>query len=213
MKLDSIFKALGVETVEDIERLTSYFVAETDRPITGGYKSRSQLLTDDAAKLIHPNEVVRAIRKFVERNREGAGHGSPSRSARRLPSRSANTPEQLDAEGSELGDAAVAAAPAAQQNSATKVRDLQREYWQRMANVIDDKGYRTWRAVYAAMEKYNRILTQRWQLSQEIHSVRHQNEELKALLRQYMAARVNDELQIPPTQIMLAQAGMLQQGH
>ena len=36
-----------------------------------------------------------------------------------------------------------------------------------------------------------------------------QNTELKALLRQYMGARVNDELQVPPTQIMLAQAGMM----
>ncbi len=59
------------------------------------------------------------------------------------------------------------------------------------------------------MEKYNDVLTQRWNISQEISSIKSQNEELKALLRQYMAARVNEELQIPPTQIMLAQAGML----
>jgi dynein regulatry complex protein 1 len=59
------------------------------------------------------------------------------------------------------------------------------------------------------MEKYNHILSQRWSLSLEIDSFKNQNEELKALLRQYMAAKVNEELQIPPTQIMLAQAGLL----
>jgi dynein regulatory complex protein 1 len=78
-----------------------------------------------------------------------------------------------------------------------------------MANVIDDKSHRTWLAVYAGMEKYHSLLTQRWQVSQKIASIQQQNEELKSLLRQYMSARVNDELQIPPTQIMLAQAGML----
>lgn len=92
----------------------------------------------------------------------------------------------------------------------TKAKDLQKQYWNRMSNVIDHDGYRTWTAVYLAMEKYNETLSERWQLSQEINSVRHQNDELKALLRQYMSARVNDELQIPPTEIMLAQAGMFQ---
>jgi dynein regulatory complex protein 1 len=65
------------------------------------------------------------------------------------------------------------------------------------------------KAVYKGMEKYHALLTQRWQVSQKICTVQQQNNELKSLLRQYMAARVNDELQIPPTQIMLAQAGML----
>ena len=59
------------------------------------------------------------------------------------------------------------------------------------------------------MEKYNVVLSQRAQISNEISSITIQNEELKTLLRQYMAARVNEELQVPPTQIMLAQAGLL----
>ncbi|KAJ3277802.1 hypothetical protein HK104_002964 [Borealophlyctis nickersoniae] len=81
-----------------------------------------------------------------------------------------------------------------------------------MANVIDDKKYRVWTAVHASMETYNAILTERAQLANQVTSIRSQNEELKMLLRQYMAARVNDELQVPPTQIMLAQAGMVPVG-
>ncbi|KAI8928360.1 sperm tail-domain-containing protein [Entophlyctis helioformis] len=222
MKLDSIFKALGVETVEDIERLTSYFVAETNeaRPATGtnAYKSKAQLLTDDNTILIHPNEVVRAIRKYVELNRESSsgpgGSGGGSRGGRRTGTRSPQHDSPYDAEDKDLNGFPATTLRAQQpHNTSAKVRDLQKEYWERMANVIDDKSYRTWNAVYLAMNKHNEIVTHRWQLSQEIHSVRHQNEELKALLRQYMAARINDELQIPPTQIMLAQAGMLQSGH
>lgn len=59
------------------------------------------------------------------------------------------------------------------------------------------------------MEKYHTLLTQRWQTSQKITAMEQQNEELKVLLRQYMHARVNDELRVPPTQIMFAQAGMI----
>jgi dynein regulatory complex protein 1 len=59
------------------------------------------------------------------------------------------------------------------------------------------------------MEKYHEILSQRFQTSQKISAMEQQNNELKQLLRQYMSARVNEELQVPPTQIMLAQAGML----
>jgi dynein regulatry complex protein 1 len=64
-------------------------------------------------------------------------------------------------------------------------------------------------AVYYGMEKYHQELTERYNLSLENKSLGRQNAELKNLLRQYMEARVNDELQIPPSQIMLAQAGML----
>lgn len=63
-------------------------------------------------------------------------------------------------------------------------------------------------AVYKGMEHYHTLLTQRFQTSQKISLIEKQNGELKALLRQYMNARVNDELQVPPTHIMLAQAGL-----
>ena len=54
MKLDSIFKALNIETVEDIERLTGYFV-----------EAKFENNNDDV-ELIHPNEVVKALRTFLE---------------------------------------------------------------------------------------------------------------------------------------------------
>jgi dynein regulatory complex protein 1 len=78
--------------------------------------------------------------------------------------------------------------------------------------VIDDQSYRVWNAVYVAMEKYNKLLTERYTLTQDISSVKQQNDELKGLLKHYMAAKINEELQVPPTQVMLAQAGMLTRG-
>jgi hypothetical protein len=60
MKLDSIFKALGVETMEDINRLSSFFVVKQE--------ANSSESGEPAAeeRLIHPNEAIRAVRKFVE---------------------------------------------------------------------------------------------------------------------------------------------------
>lgn len=36
----------------------------------------------------------------------------------------------------------------------------------------------------------------------DVESLQHQNNELRALLNQYLSSRINDELQIPPTQII-----------
>jgi dynein regulatory complex protein 1 len=78
-----------------------------------------------------------------------------------------------------------------------------------MANVLDKDTFRVWNAVYVGMEKYHEELVGRYNLSNENLRLSDQNDELKTLLRQYMSARVNDELQIPPSRIMLAQAGMI----
>ncbi|KAJ3206234.1 hypothetical protein HDU67_008299 [Dinochytrium kinnereticum] len=261
MKLDSIFKALRIETVEDIEKLTSYFVAREvsqhlsevaegghegqdidssreaavtapgDKPdgsgdgITDSYPSVAPATSiaqpGTAARrvaeevpsttLIHPNEVVKAIRRFVEDQKAER----LSDMAKRKTKPAAGTAEMFEMEEDGLEATAFG------QDHETEVdvfanregkskSEMQKEYWGRMSNILDDKSYRIWTAVYTAMEKYNDLLGERWEMTQEIGSIRNQNDELKSLLRQYMSAKVNDELQVPPTQIMLAQAGMLQ---
>ncbi|KAJ3327198.1 hypothetical protein HDU76_012239 [Blyttiomyces sp. JEL0837] len=241
MKLDSIFKALGVDSVEDIEKLTSYFVerdhatpsaatrdnngvggamnpeeeskangSETQSPdaaIAAPHTPRANVRTagDDSIQtnLIHPDEVVRAIRRFLEDNKVektvAPGAHDPFSSI-------------FDPSGASGKDSGKEKPDSEKDQVETEVKsksERQREYWERMGNVIDDKSYRIWTAVYVAMEKYNALLTERFQLTQDISSIYHQNEELKTLLRQYMSAKVNDELQVPPTQIMLAQAGIV----
>ena len=58
------------------------------------------------------------------------------------------------------------------------------------------------------MLKYNQALEDRWNKAQEIQRFNQQNAELKALLNQYMNAKSNDQLQIPPNKVILAQAGL-----
>jgi dynein regulatory complex protein 1 len=71
MRLDSIFKALGVETMEDIERLTNNFFLKSmteNENINGEDENGDQ---SGGNGLIHPNNVVRAIREFVDESRLG----------------------------------------------------------------------------------------------------------------------------------------------
>ncbi|XP_028408430.1 dynein regulatory complex protein 1-like [Dendronephthya gigantea] len=91
MRLDAIFSALGVENEDDIYNLARYFFAsqhDKDGSIeeeTGGVKNeqteddgikkddskaKSLASTKDVPDLIHPNEVVKKLRNFVEENRQ-----------------------------------------------------------------------------------------------------------------------------------------------
>lgn len=177
MKLDSIFKALGVETLDDVTKLSYYFTVKSDNE------------ENSEEKLIHPNDAVRAIRRFFESQRNGSNF-------------------EKNYEEEEEGSDATSKKEARVKKLGRSKEELQKEYWKRMANVIDEKSYRVWNAVYVAMEKYNTLLNERCNLTLEISAVQTQNEELKNLLKHYMSAKINEELQVPPTQIMLAQAGL-----
>jgi len=93
--------------------------------------------------------------------------------------------------------------------SSKAYEQIQKDYWERMTNIIDDKRYRLWKIVLFSMKKYNKLLKERLALAEDIRYIKEQNTELKALLRQYMNAKINEELEVPPTQIMFAQAGIL----
>jgi len=73
MKLDSIFKAIGVENEVDIHQLVKYFVVVEEKDSTESEKNTSG---DTKAVLIHPNTVLSRLRAFVD-DRQGAGVDSP----------------------------------------------------------------------------------------------------------------------------------------
>lgn len=85
VKLDSIFKALGIETENDVRLLAQYFVdhhryKELIKNKSFTHKNSISAVTDsmeddrsvsektvplDSIKLIHPNEVLTALKTFV----------------------------------------------------------------------------------------------------------------------------------------------------
>ena len=85
MKLDSIFKALGIETEDDIHQLVRYFISddnddvvereEEGEGVTTGSRAQQPLEEIGHYALIHPNAVPQALCRFVE-HRVGARKAS-----------------------------------------------------------------------------------------------------------------------------------------
>ncbi len=67
---------------------------------------------------------------------------------------------------------------------------------------FSDKGTRVWRALEKQLERYHGLLQTRANNLADVNSLQHQNNELRALLNQYLGSRINEELEIPPTQII-----------
>ena len=74
----------------------------------------------------------------------------------------------------------------------------EREYWTQMANVVSDETFEVWEDLEKQLEKYNKVLKQRSNEIARVTSLQEQNAQLKALINQYLNARVNDELIVPP---------------
>eukprot|EP00658_Telonema_sp_P-2_P012304 TRINITY_DN14690_c0_g1_i2.p1 TRINITY_DN14690_c0_g1~~TRINITY_DN14690_c0_g1_i2.p1 ORF type:complete len:233 (+),score=102.70 TRINITY_DN14690_c0_g1_i2:177-875(+) len=77
-------------------------------------------------------------------------------------------------------------------------RKAERDYWKRMSGIIPEEHERIWRSLEKGLEKYLGQLQQRSNLIDETDRIRHQNDELRALLNQYLSSGVNDELYSPP---------------
>ncbi len=121
--------------------------------------------------LVHPDDVIRRLRAYVELE-----NSSPARAGMAGPSRAAG--------------------------AVRRAAELEQEFWVRMTHVINDKGTRVWNALEKQLTKYLALLQARAGSLSDVESLQHQNAELRTLLNQYLSSRINEELQIPPTQII-----------
>ncbi|XP_013380975.2 dynein regulatory complex protein 1-like, partial [Lingula anatina] len=222
MKLDAIFAALGVETEDDIYRLSNFFTKfrQATERAQSGQGSRKQSVveverqdgepekegeegtqTDEMAEdaevaeelqkvmedgeevvtprsvksevteLIHPNDVYKALRVFVEEQWQ------PTKEKSKQPQfKIANTEDRDDAD-----DAA---------------------YWKKYCSILPEKTERMWDALLDGLEMYSDCLQSRAKLITETDGLRQQNAELRMLLHQYVNSKVNAELEIPPTRVL-----------
>ncbi|OUM65489.1 hypothetical protein PIROE2DRAFT_35114, partial [Piromyces sp. E2] len=192
MKLDSIFKALDVNTIQDIETLATYFMASNNVDLNSEYKQYIDNI----------NNKLQSIEGGGSSNQNSLKHNSRIRTRSHTVSQNMNKKKSNNDENS-INETEK------NKLSNKAYEQIQKDYWERMTNIIDDKRYRLWKVVFFSMQKYNKLLSERMGLAEDIKFIKEQNNELKALLRQYMNAKVNEELEVPPTQIMLAQAGIL----
>eukprot|EP01006_Ploeotia_vitrea_P047123 TRINITY_DN67094_c10_g1_i2.p1 TRINITY_DN67094_c10_g1~~TRINITY_DN67094_c10_g1_i2.p1 ORF type:complete len:652 (+),score=141.45 TRINITY_DN67094_c10_g1_i2:67-2022(+) len=77
-------------------------------------------------------------------------------------------------------------------------RQQERDFWSRMAGVIPEDNVHIWDALEKGLEKYIVLLQDRGRLIDETDAIRHQNDELRALLNQYMSSPIAEELFSPP---------------
>ncbi len=172
-KADSILKALSIENEKDIEKLLSYFFTKTRED-----DADSDDEGENGGLKVSADEVVKVVKKFIV-DREDQRRDDPAM--------------QLQA-------ATMAEKAAAAQRK--RRRKEERQFWSRVANVVPPKTSRVWNALGNMQVKYVNILKEREAALRETQNLKSQNDELKALLNQYLGADVNDELHIPPTQVI-----------
>ncbi|KAF0695385.1 Aste57867_13819 [Aphanomyces stellatus] len=194
VRADSILRSLGVESEDEMERLLGYFFH--DASDDAGYVHGSTVALDRegaefAKKMglkVQPDNVIHVIKSFVEElNKEKRLHGT--RGARRQKEKQKAEEEK-----------------AAQVGGVSNMsRKDEKYFWTRAQQVIPEETQRVWQALEKGLTEYNKVLKQRKNLIDTVSGLQAQNGELKALLRQYLGSAVNDELLIPPTQMIHVQ--------
>jgi dynein regulatry complex protein 1 len=182
LEADSILKALSIENETDVERLLGYF-----------FDTTTDEDEDSDAEDNGSNDPLRALRQTCKVN-----SGNVVATVRKFVADRAE--KQSDDGAMQVQAASMAEKAAAAQRA--KRRKEERQFWQRVANVVPPKTVRVWNALSKAMEKYEGIVKDRASAINEVHSLENQNSELKKLMNQYLSADVNDELHVPPTQVI-----------
>ena len=183
LMINSIFKALKVESRAEIDKLLSYFVADPDSfglehldtadgVVTTGRTGMLGGGEDPSSATIDPSRVIPALRRFVQ------DHNRDLDLSRQSTKRS--TSLMFMREQKEMA------------------RKLEREYWEKLSGIISDKTYRVWLALKKGLVAYHEVLEERAGLLDETDGIRQQNYELKQLLNSYLGQGVNDELYVPP---------------
>lgn len=67
---------------------------------------------------------------------------------------------------------------------------------------VDSSKWRVWCALEAHLTKYHALLLGRSEALEEVAGLAAQNEELRALLNQYLGSKINADLKIPPTAVL-----------
>ena len=187
---ESLLRALGVKDDRDVASLMDhFFIAEAKKNHKNKTDDDDEDEEDDDDEdtttqqpealrqlqtIISADDVIKAITAFVQGRQSMAG----------VTSAAATSPTRLRAA-----------------NDASKRQQQQeRDFWARQADVISSKTFRVWKQLEIHLQKYNAVLNQRANEISKVTSLQEQNAALKNLLTQYLGAKVNDELIVPPSQ-------------
>ncbi|EGZ04666.1 hypothetical protein PHYSODRAFT_343054 [Phytophthora sojae] len=84
-----------------------------------------------------------------------------------------------------------------------RARKAEKEYWANIVKVFPAQKIRVMATLEKGLTHYNTALLRRKELIDEVTAMKAQNAELKNLLKQYLAAPINEDLIVPLTQMQL----------
>nr|KAF6429201.1 dynein regulatory complex subunit 1 [Molossus molossus] len=189
LRLDAMFSALGIESEDDLYKLVNFFLKYQAHHLPSSQEQTSPVSALEPAE--QPDLKGKEEESLVEEKE------SPSSPRLIHPN---DVLKILEAFVKGLKKPRDFRAPV---KLLKDVRDNSKdsEYWKALATVIPDTTQNLWDSLYTALEKYHLILTQRAKLLLENDELEQQNSELQMLLQQYLDAKINSELQVPPTQV------------
>jgi hypothetical protein len=165
--------------------------------------------------LVHPNDALLRLKQFVEAESgvSQPGGSTAALSATRTaaaPTSAATAKQSMHAgTGGSTGSSSPTtvrgpAVSGAFQGQAVSRRaaDREREYWERLTRAVGDRVVRVWGKLEQQLGSYHKLLVRRGEGLGAIARLQAENEELRALLNQYLGSKINTELQIPPMAVL-----------
>ena len=172
LKLESIWKALGVKSKADIMRLTQHFTPQQQTPAGGDAAAGAAAGGGggEGGVGLTAQDCIKALAAYVEQQNRDASLASSKKHQQ----------------------------ASLLEHARHRRRVEEQEFWVRVAHVVPEAHYRIWDALESGLGQYLTQLQSRAKLIDETDAIRQQNDELRALLNTYMKSQVNDELFHPP---------------
>nr|XP_038968411.1 dynein regulatory complex protein 1 isoform X1 [Rattus norvegicus] len=221
LRLDAIFSALGIESEDDLYKMVNFFLRFKAHHLSSAQVSISTHSNAERTSLVSALQHMSLMSQTDRRSSASKSDGDPTELEDQQGSDNGSLMGRELVEQEDLSspmfihpndvlkilDAFVTglkkpkdARPVQRLKKDTRNNLKDTEYWESLAMVIPFSKQNLWDALFKALEKYYLVLTQRAKLLMENDSLEQQNAEMQSLLQQYLQAKVNLELQVPPTQ-------------
>lgn len=209
---ESALRSLGVESENDVEALMAYFFNPDSRDVDYDEPQPnadfSSLGLDPAKEpealrllltIIRPDDVCRAIQSFVEDRKE-------ARILDQVRTKALSLDDDGGGGGGTAANVGAGDAGKTQRQREKLIRQREKAYWDTLSGVVTKQVTRSWDQLEKGLVRYNNMLLERTRRIQSVEQLQGQNAKLKELLRQYLAAPINDDLIVKPADTIIRPA-------
>ena len=186
LRAESILRALGIENEHDIHQLLPFFFEKADEDEEDLFalelaKTPAEALKSLGLKITR-NDVIKVVRAFMEtKQKEHKSKHNPG----------------LQAPNAQPGD-----------EPADDELSEEDRYWKFLQEqVVPKETHETWKALHRAMQDYNRLLSSRSELVDQVARLDQENLELKRKFHRQLEAEDTTALLLPPTRYLQRRTG------